>query len=488
MTTWLVLIPAALYGVVLAALFGYSLSCHLLVLLARRARRPTAAPLSEWPKVTVQLPVYNEPEVVERLLRAVAALEYPRPIEVQILDDSTDETSALIARLVDELARPEVALRHIRRAARHGYKAGALAEGLAFAGGDAIAIFDADFVPAPDFLARTVPHLLGPGVCVVQARWTHLNRHESRLTRAQALAIDGHFGVEQAARSSDGFLAAFNGSAGVWRREAIVAAGGWSSDTLTEDLDLSVRAQLAGWRVIYLDDVTVPAELPRTFGALKSQQRRWAQGSTETALKHARALVRAPRSLGARLEALVHLTHYFTQPLILASALLALPIDLLAAGGDRPGLKTLALPLLLASGGPTMLYLQAQRRLGGPVAQRLRDLPWLLLLGTGLAISNTVAVARGLAGSGGAFERTPKGAARPAAGGTALAALEVIAGAGFLLLGVSLIRHGLASLAPFLLLDGLGLAFVGGGSLWERTRRIEAALVGALSPARREGA
>ena len=321
---------------------------------------------------------------------------------------------------------------------------------------------------------------------MVQARWGHLNRDEGRLTRAQALAIDGHFGVEQAARATAGFLGAFNGSAGVWRREAIADSGGWSSDTLTEDLDLSIRAQLRGWRVRYVEQVEVPAELPRTLGALKAQQRRWAQGSTETAKKHARALLRSDRPLAARLEALVHLTHYFTQPLILLAALLALPLDLAVAGGERPGLGTLALPLLAASGGPTALYLTAQRRLGGPLLRRLRDLPWLLLLGTGLMVSNSVAVARGLVGAGGAFVRTPKGTARPAPGGTGLALVETLAALGFLALAARLVHHGLASLAPFLLLDGLGLLWVGAGSLLERlsrTRAIEAASEGdALAP------
>ena len=474
---------AALYALVLAALCLYSLECHALVWLARRVRRePDAPPPAAWPRVTVQLPVYNEPEMVERLLAAAARLEYPRPVEIQLLDDSTDETSVIAARAVAALVRAGHRVVHLRRSERRGFKAGALADGLALAEGEALAIFDADFLPEPDFLLRTLPHLLAPGVGVVQARWGHQNRDEGPLTRAQALAIDGHFGVEQPARAgTPGYLGAFNGSAGAWRREAIAAAGGWSADTLTEDLDLSLRAQFAGWRVRYLEGVVVPAELPRTAGALKAQQRRWAQGSIQNARKHWRAVLTAPLSIAARLEAMLHLTHYFVQPLILLSVLLLVPLDLaVLAGGDRPGLATLALPLLLASGGPTAMYLAAQHRLGQRWWARLRDLPWLLLLGTGLCVSNTVGVVRALAGGGGTFERTPKGSRmRAGQGGVALGLVEVAIGLGCFALAADLLGRGLASFAPFLLLDGAGLVWVGGASLAERAETI------APTPARR---
>ena len=278
----------AVYAVCVLGLFVYGVNAYLMVALhlrGRRRPRSTAPPLAVWPTVTVQLPIYNERYVARRLLEAVGALDYPADrLEIQVLDDSTDETTAIVIETAQTLAGRGLEVVHLHRRERAGFKAGALAAGLKEASGEFIAIFDADFVPPPDFLRRTLPHFADPGVAVVQTRWGHLNRDFSLLTVAQALGIDGHFAVEQAARARSGLFLNFNGTAGVWRRTAIDDAGGWTHDTLTEDLDLSYRAQLRGWRIEYRPEIVCPAELPVLVTGFKSQQRRWAQGSIQTAV------------------------------------------------------------------------------------------------------------------------------------------------------------------------------------------------------------
>ncbi|MCA9493397.1 MAG: glycosyltransferase, partial [Myxococcales bacterium] len=254
---------------------------RLWMVIAFWRRRPSIAPPdpAEWPVVTVQLPVFNERYVVERLIRAVAALDWPRDrLEIQVLDDSTDDTTELSARLVDELRAQGHDIQLVHRTDRTGFKAGALAAGLAVAKGDLVAVFDADFVPTPDFLRRLVPWFADPGVGMVQARWGHLNAEQDWLTAAQATLLDGHFVIEHTARNASGRWFNFNGTAGIWRRQAIVDGGGWQHDTLTEDLDLSYRSQLAGWRFLYLPEVVAPAELPPDMRAFKAQQHRWAKG------------------------------------------------------------------------------------------------------------------------------------------------------------------------------------------------------------------
>ncbi|HET7091501.1 MAG TPA: cellulose synthase family protein, partial [Anaerolineae bacterium] len=268
------------YAFAIAALsiYGFN-SLYLVWRYARTRRRPVIEPPAprEWPRATIQLPIYNERHTIERLLDAVAAIDYPRHrLQVQVLDDSTDDTVERVTALVDRLRREGLNAIHRHRGKRTGFKAGALAAALDEASGEFIAIFDADFVPPPDFLRRTIPWFAGDRVGCVQARWEHLNRDYSRLTRAQALGVDGHFVVEQAARDRSGLFVNFNGTAGVWRKACIVDAGGWQHDTLTEDLDLSYRAQLRGWRFVYLPDLAVPAELPVQMDAYKRQQARWA--------------------------------------------------------------------------------------------------------------------------------------------------------------------------------------------------------------------
>jgi hypothetical protein len=387
----------------------YGLNSLLMVVLYLRHRHrgtPRQPTPVDWPRVTVQLPVYNEIHTIERLLAAVAALDYPGDrLEIQLLDDSTDETPRMATTAVARLRDEELDVVHIRRSDRAGYKAGALATGLARAKGQLIAIFDADFVPPSDFLRSVVPHFADPAVGCVQTRWGHLNRDYSPLTRALALGIDGHFIVEQTARSRAGLFLNFNGTAGVWRRECIEDAGGWRADTLTEDLDLSYRAQLCGWRIAYLPDVVVPAELPVQMSALKRQQARWAQGSIETAVRVLGPLLRSRQPWFVKLEGVVHLTGYAVHPLMLLTVLLALPISF-----SRSWVVRVSPWLMAAATGPPLLYLVAQR--GKRWRDRLSLLLLLELLGIGLALNNAWAFAKGMLGVRQSFLRTPKFAVR----------------------------------------------------------------------------
>jgi cellulose synthase/poly-beta-1,6-N-acetylglucosamine synthase-like glycosyltransferase len=316
---------AVLHLLAVAGLAIYGVNAYVMVAThwrhRRNAERSRALP-DPLPAVTIQLPLYNERYVATRLLEAVGALDYPRDrLEIQVLDDSTDDTTEIVASIADRLRAHGLDVVHLHRRVRTGFKAGALAEGLIAARGEFVAIFDADFVPPPGFLKATLP-CFQPDVAVVQARWGHLNRSFSALTVAQSLGIDGHFAVEQSARARAGLFLNFNGTGGIWRRAAILDAGGWAHDTLTEDLDLSYRAQLRGWRIVYRPDIVCPAELPVLVTGFKSQQRRWAKGSIQTAIKLLPAVMAAPRSPWVKYQAFVHLTYYMIHPLMLASVLL----------------------------------------------------------------------------------------------------------------------------------------------------------------------
>ncbi len=403
----------ASYYLVLGVLALYG--AHRLVLVWRCWRHrgraaPPSAPPAEWPLVTVQLPLYNERYVVERLLAAVAALDYPADrLEIQVLDDSTDETSALAAAAVERLRARGLAAEHRRRGHRRGFKAGALADGLAEARGELVALFDADFVPAPDFLLATVPFFHDPAVGMVQARWDHLNRDASLLTRVQALLLDGHFAVEHRARHLAGCFFNFNGTAGVWRRQAIAGAGGWTGDTLTEDLDLSYRAQLAGWKFVYLPAVAVPAELPGETRSFKAQQRRWAEGSVQTARKLLPRILAARLPWRVKLEAGVHLTANLCYPLMVALSLLLFPAMLLRRDSSLWLVLCVDLPLFAAATLSVLgFYLASQVLLERRVGAAARLLPAVMALGLGLAPNNARAAVSGLRRRGGVFERTPK--------------------------------------------------------------------------------
>jgi cellulose synthase/poly-beta-1,6-N-acetylglucosamine synthase-like glycosyltransferase len=401
------------YYLVLGALAVTGL--HRLVLLARwwrSHRQPLAPPPepAEWPDVTVQLPLYNERWVAERLLRAVATLDYPRQrLHVQVLDDSTDETTGIVAAVSAELRAGGLDVAVLHRDARPGFKAGALAAGLSTAPGDLLCVFDADFVPPRDFLRRVVPWFADPGVGMVQARWSHLNREASLLTRAQAVMLDGHFAIEHAARHRSGCFFNFNGTAGVWRRAAIEAGGGWQADTLTEDLDLSYRAQLAGWRFVFLPELAVPAELPAEVADFKAQQQRWARGAAQTCRKLLPRVLVAPLPARVKTEAVFHLTQSLAYPLMVALALLIFPAMILRRGTDAWKLLAIDLPLFgCATVSVLLFYLGSQLAVRAPLGRAVRVLPAVMALGIGLSVANSGAVAAGLLRRGGTFQRTPK--------------------------------------------------------------------------------
>ena len=404
----------ALYLAILAILAAYGGHRSYLLHLYRRNRaqagRSWIGRLDPLPPVTVQLPIYNERYVVERLIRAACALDYPgNLLEIQVLDDSDDGTTRIAARVIAEMQRHGHDIRHVRRASRAGFKAGALAHGLRLARGEMIAILDADFVPAPGFLLDLIHAFSHPRVGMVQARWGHLNRDYSRLTRVQAILLDGHFVIEHAARHRSGRFFNFNGTAGIWRRACIESAGGWQADTLTEDLDLSYRAQLAGWKFEFAPAVVVPAELPADIDAVRAQQRRWARGSIETARKILPRLQRARLPLGAKIEALFHLTANASYLLLVALSFLIVPAMIVR---QRAGLTMLALvdlPLVLFSTlSVALFYVAGQREIGRGWRSAARAVPGIMTFGIGLAINNARGVLLAFSGRSGEFVRTPK--------------------------------------------------------------------------------
>jgi len=385
---------------------------------AEEAARELATPLpASLPHVLVQLPVFNERDVVARLVAAAGRLRWPRDrLRIQLLDDSSDDSVAIGRTAIERLRARGLDAIFIQRTDRVGYKAGALTAGLDADAADTrgpaeyVAIFDADFVPPADFLERAIkPLLADPGLALVQGRWEHLNRDASVLTRAQALGIDAHFAIEQGARAWSGLPMNFNGTCGLWRRDAIRDGGGWQHDTLTEDIDLSYRVQLAGWRCTYRLDLAVPGEIPETVSAWRAQQFRWAKGSIQTSLKLLGRVWRCPWPLSHKVAATLHMTHYLVHPLILVS-LIAAPIAMPALHGLSPtALFAGLLMFVLGVGAPIITYLAAQRVLRGRGAwSRVRELPMLAAIGTGVAISNTQAVWQAVRGHASEFVRTPK--------------------------------------------------------------------------------
>jgi cellulose synthase/poly-beta-1,6-N-acetylglucosamine synthase-like glycosyltransferase len=420
----IVYVMFGLYAVASIGLFTYGINCYWLLALflknkrkevvhdRRKLRRYFAdGGMDKLPVVTTQLPVYNEANVVERLIRSVCAMEYPKDRhEIQVLDDSTDGSEKISARVVEEMRALGHDIVLIHRTDRKDYKAGALNEGMKVCKGDYIAIFDADFVPPPDYLLRCVPFLdMDAEIGLVQARWGHLNSQESSLTLAQSIGIDGHFVIEQSARSWGRLFMNFNGTAGIWRKSAIESAGGWEGDTLTEDMDLSYRAQLKGWRMKFLYDVVVPAELPSDINAFKSQQFRWAKGSIQTAMKLLPQVMRSDANWKVKLQSILHTTHYAIHPLMLITAILALP--LLYWFPFKVGaiaFTSLCVLILVSSLAPSTLYLVAQKMSRKNWKSRILSLPTLMALGVGVALNNTRAVLSALSGQKGAFIRTPK--------------------------------------------------------------------------------
>lgn len=401
-------------------LFLYAMNCYVMIFLHRRSSRRMLRHdqrvLEVWqtqshalPHVTVQLPIYNERYVVKRLIHAVVGLCYPQDLlEIQILDDSTDETTAMAARQVKHYRRQGFDIALLHRSHRQGYKAGALKEGLEVAKGEFIAIFDADFVPTPDFLERTLPFFQDPAIGMVQTRWEHINGDYSILTRAQAFGINGHFWVEQAARCWSGLFMNFNGSGGIWRRQAIEEAGGWQEDTLTEDLDLSYRAQLQGWRLKFLPQVVCPSEIPVQMSAVKSQQHRWAKGSIQTAKKLLPRILQAKISPFKKYQAFCHLTNYMVHPLIVIVVLMSSLSFMLPTASLSRMPSLLALCFLMATFAPSCMYLYAHGHLYGDWKRRLWAFPFLLIFGTGIALNNTKAILEAVCNVQSDFVRTPK--------------------------------------------------------------------------------
>jgi cellulose synthase/poly-beta-1,6-N-acetylglucosamine synthase-like glycosyltransferase len=500
------IIVLALFLIATTALAVYGLHLYVLVVLFRRRssacreaqraimdRADVERDSRDWPIVTTQIPIYNEGAVAVRVMDAVAASDYPAGRhEIQVLDDSTDDTREWIDEAAGRLRSRGVDVQVIRRAERTGYKAGALSHGLRTARGQYVAIFDADFVPPPSFIRHAVAQLeAGPDVACLQGRWSHLNQNESIITRAQSLGIDGHFAIEQGARAWNGLMMNFNGTAGMWRKAAIEdpAVGGWSGDTLTEDLDLSYRAQLAGWRIDYCLDLPCPAELPGTVDALKSQQRRWATGSIQTAVKLLPRIWRSPLSLGEKLEATLHLTHYSVAVWMLLLAIIARPMlwvyegDLLASG-----FWIVWSMILFAAVAPSLTYAYARYTLAGRWSG-FRIIPAMIALGCGLCVNNALAVIRGVFLRGGEFVRTPKSGSSDQrrrvspyrATESHMWILEIVLGlyslACFAIYWQPPYRH--RAFSFFLLFYAVGFLVVG---WWSRPRRIE------RSPKRAEAA
>ena len=376
----------------------------------RDKRIHTAAPVSTYPVVTMQLPVYNELYVVGRLIDSSCAMVYPKDkLEIQVLDDSTDQTVEIVRERVERFSRLGFDIKHVQRSNRVGFKAGALKDGLASARGEYIAIFDADFVPRPDFLLKTIPHLVSdPRVGMVQTRWEHINSDYSLLTRAQAMALDGHFVIEQSVRNKLGFFINFNGTAGVWKRACIEDAGNWHADTLTEDLDLSYRAQLRGWKFTYLNDVTSPAELPSEINALKSQQFRWTKGAIETARKILPRVWRSGLPLRVKTHATFHLTNNLVFPFILVAGVLNVPLVFIKQSGQYDSYFTFMAVFVFAFIASFLFYLFSQKDVYPDWQRRLFLFPIFMAGSMGFAVNNSRAVLEGLFRRRSDFVRTPK--------------------------------------------------------------------------------
>ena len=403
------------YFVVLILLAGYGMHRYILVYCYYKHRNNrTTEPVAcfrDLPRVTVQLPIFNEQYVVERLIEAICKLDYPKEkLDIQVLDDSTDETARVARGLTERYAALGNPISYHHRTNRHGFKAGALAKGMETAQGEFIAIFDADFTPPEDFLMRTIHHFADPRVGMVQTRWTHINRNYSFLTEVEAILLDGHFVLEHSGRARSGLFFNFNGTAGLWRRATIDEAGGWQHDTLTEDTDLSYRAQLKGWKFLYLQDVECPAELPVEMTAFKTQQARWAKGLIQTGKKILPRVLRSDVPLHTKIEAWYHLTANISYPLMIVLSVLLLPAMIIRFYQGWFQMLYIDLPLFLASTfSISSFYLVSQRELFPRSWPRaLLYLPFLMALGIGLTVTNTKAVIEALLGRQTAFTRTPK--------------------------------------------------------------------------------
>lgn len=400
------------YFVALLILFVFGLHGFIMIFYYNKYRHVKPIPkdkLEEEPTVTIQLPLYNEMYVVERLINSVCEIDYPKDkLEIQVLDDSTDETVNITAKAVAQKKLEGFDIHHIRRSSREGFKAGALKEGLKTAKGEFIAIFDADFIPDKNFLRKTLSFFTSKNIGLVQTRWEHLNGDFSLLTKAQALALDGHFVIEQSVRNKAGFFINFNGTGGVWRKSCIIDAGDWHADTLTEDLDLSYRAQLNGWKFVYLKDFTSPAELPSEINALKSQQFRWTKGAIETAKKILPLVWKSREPLRVKLQSTFHLTNNLVFPFILLAAILNVPLIFIKNSGAHDLYFAILSLFVLAFISSFIFYLYSQKDIRTDWRKKIVLFPLFMAGSMGFAVNNSRAVIEGLLSRKSEFVRTPK--------------------------------------------------------------------------------
>jgi cellulose synthase/poly-beta-1,6-N-acetylglucosamine synthase-like glycosyltransferase len=473
------------YALLLVALSVFGLHRYAMVYLHEKHKYRLPVPKGRFdrlPRVTIQLPIFNEMYVTERLIQAVARIDYPRDLlEVQVLDDSTDETQSIARACVDRHRAEGLDIVYVHRTDRTGYKAGALENGLGTAKGELVAVFDADFIPDPDFLHRTVHFFTDPGVGMVQTRWGHLNRTYSALTQAQAVFLDGHFVIEHTARNRSGRFFNFNGTAGIWRRQAIVDGGGWEHDTLTEDMDLSYRSQLAGWRFVYLPHIVTPAELPVEMNAFKAQQHRWAKGAVQTALKLLGRVFRADVPRAVKHEAVLHLTANLAYLLMIPLSIL-LPVTVVVrVSHGAYEVLFMDVPFFAAATLSVMaFYAASQREQGKSLWESVKYLPFVMALGIGLSVNNARAVFEALMGYQTGFTRTPKHGVKAAGESVArkrykaavtLQPIVELALAAYMTYGVVyLIQREVYYSLPFLVLFQVGFGYVGLASLYEGLR------------------
>lgn len=482
------LIFIIVYFLVLCILGFYGLHRYVMAFLYRLHVKDVPKPAADFedlPRVTIQLPMFNEQYVVERLIDAVCHIRYPREkLQIQVLDDSTDETREIAQRAVAAKREEGIDIVYLHRENRHGYKAGALEEGLLSATGEFVAVFDADFVPQADFLERTIHFFTNEKIGMVQVRWEHINREFNLLTRAQSILLDGHFVIEHTARNRSGRFFNFNGTAGIWRISTIADAGGWQHDTITEDLDLSYRAQCKGWQFIYVNEATAPAEIPVEMIAFKTQQHRWAKGSIQVAKKVLPKLLRSRLPFKVKLEAFMHLTNNIAYVLMVILSLM-MPIAVMLRI-DRAWTTSLwidALMFITASLSIMSFYMLAQREARPQsFGRRLLYLPIVMSLGIGLCINNSRAVIEALVGYKTGFVRTPKYGVTKAGEEWKHVKygfkinwqpwVETAIGIYFVYGIVNAFMHGGYPSVPFLCLFGAGFLYVGLGTFLGRSHFI----------------
>lgn len=467
-----------IYTLVVLVLFFYSI--HSFVLLyyyfkfkffRKTWRREKYKELKDFPVVTVQLPIFNEKYVVKRLIESVLQMDYPKDrLEVQVLDDSNDETAIIVSNIIELKKREGYDIKHIRRQKRLGFKAGALQNGLKTAKGEYIAIFDADFVPPRDFLKALLPEFSSPDVGGVQARWGHLNPDDSFLTRAQTIGLDNHFVMEQKIKSLANFFINFNGTCGIWRKSAIIDAGGWATDTLAEDLDLSYRVQLKGWRIFYRGDFIVPGELPQTPDSYRIQQNRWAKGTIQVARKLLGEILKSDLKIIAKYEAFVHLTSHINFVALLFLAIFSLPIVYFKVEKIVAEVYYIFLSFFtIGALGYPLLYYLSQKESYNNYKKRIPYIAGVIAFSMGLSVSNTKAIIEGLFKKNNIFTRTPK------SGGTKgsyraeksffIPVIEVILGI-YMLIGLGyVVLNFQLILTPFLLFYSMGFLMLGIGSM-----------------------